>query len=168
MILTFWMLNFKPDFSLSSYTFIKRLSSSSSLSAIRDISSAYLRLLIILPTILILICDSSIPAFHMLYSAYKLNRQCDNKQVRCTHFPVLNQCFVPCLILTCFLICIWVSQINFNRFPRRLLRLTWYSHLFKNFPVFVIHIVKGFSVFNEAEVYEFFGIPLLLLWSKRC
>ena len=37
------MLSFKPTFSLSSYTFIKRLFSSSSLSAIRVVSSAYLR-----------------------------------------------------------------------------------------------------------------------------
>ena len=29
----------------------------------------------------------------------------------------------------------------------------WYSHLFKNFPQFVvIHTVKGFSIVNEAEV----------------
>ena len=34
MILVFWMLNFKPTFSLCSFTFIKRLFSSSSLSAI--------------------------------------------------------------------------------------------------------------------------------------
>ena len=47
MILVFWMLSFKPDFSLSSFT-IKRLFSSSSLSAIRVVSSAYLRLLIFL------------------------------------------------------------------------------------------------------------------------
>ena len=40
------MLSFKPTFSLSSFTFIKRLFSSSSLSAIRVVSSAYLRLLI--------------------------------------------------------------------------------------------------------------------------
>ena len=46
MILVFWMLSFKPTFSLSSFTFIKRLLSSSSLSAIRVVSSAYLRLLI--------------------------------------------------------------------------------------------------------------------------
>ena len=49
MILVFWMLSFKPTFSLSSFTFIKRLFSSSSLSAIRVVSSAYLRLLILLP-----------------------------------------------------------------------------------------------------------------------
>ena len=46
MIFIFWMLSFKPTFSLSSFTFIKRLFSSSSLSAIRVVSSAYLRLLI--------------------------------------------------------------------------------------------------------------------------
>ena len=48
MILVFWKLSFKPTFSLSSFTFIKRLFSSS-LSAIRVVSSAYLRLLIFLP-----------------------------------------------------------------------------------------------------------------------
>ena len=53
MIFIFWMLSFKPAFSLSSFTFIKRLLSSSSLSAIRVVSSAYLRLLIFLPAILI-------------------------------------------------------------------------------------------------------------------
>ena len=45
MILVFWMLSFKPTFSFSSFTFIKRLFSSSPLSAIRVVSSAYLRLL---------------------------------------------------------------------------------------------------------------------------
>ena len=56
MILVFWMLSFKPTFSLSSFTFIKRLLSSSSLSAIRVVSSAYLRLLIISLTILLHLC----------------------------------------------------------------------------------------------------------------
>ena len=46
MILVFWILSFKPTFSLPSFTFIKRLFSFSSLSAIRVVSSAYLRLLI--------------------------------------------------------------------------------------------------------------------------
>ena len=41
MIFVFWMLSFKPTFSLSSFTFIKRLLSSSSLPAIRVVSSAY-------------------------------------------------------------------------------------------------------------------------------
>ena len=70
LIFVFWMLRFKPTFSLSSFTFIKRLLSSS-LSAIRVVSSAYLRLLIFLPAILITAYASSSPAFLMTYSAYK-------------------------------------------------------------------------------------------------
>ena len=61
------MLNFKPTFSLSSFTFIKRLFSSSLLSAINVVPSLYLRLLIFLPAVLILACVSSSPAFHMKY-----------------------------------------------------------------------------------------------------
>ena len=68
MFLVFWMLSFKPTFSLSS--FIKRLFSSSLLSAIRVVSSAYLRLLIFLLAILIPACASSSLAFCMMYSAY--------------------------------------------------------------------------------------------------
>ena len=59
--------------SISSSSLKKK--SSSSLSATRVVSSAYMRLLIFLPTILIPTCDSSSPAFHMIYSAYKLNKQ---------------------------------------------------------------------------------------------
>ena len=48
----------------------------------------------------------------------------------------------------CFFTCIQVSQEAGKD--------VWYSHLFKNFPQFVvIHIVKGFSVANEAEVNVF-------------
>ena len=69
MIFVFWMLSFRPTFSLYSFTFIKRLFSSSSLSAIRVVSSAYLRLLIFLPAILIPAWASSSPVFLMMYSA---------------------------------------------------------------------------------------------------
>ena len=34
--------------------------------------------------------------------------------------------------------------------------MVWYSHLFKNFPQFVlIHTVKGFGIINKAEVDVF-------------
>ena len=72
MILVFWMLSFKPTFSLSSFTFIKRLFISS-LSALRVVSSAYLRLLIFLLAILIPACASSNPQ-------YGLNKHGDNIQ----------------------------------------------------------------------------------------
>ena len=61
MIFVFWMSSFKPSFSLSYFTFIKKLFSSSSLSAIRVVSSAYLRLLTFFLAILIPACASSQP-----------------------------------------------------------------------------------------------------------
>ena len=100
MILVFWMLSFKPTFSLSSFTFIKRLFSSSLLSAIGVVSSAYLRLFIFLLAILIPACASSSPAYLMMYSAYKLNKQVDNIQPWHTPFPIWNQSVVPCPVLS--------------------------------------------------------------------
>ena len=93
MILVFWMLSFKPVFSLFSFAFIKRLFSSSSPSAIREVSSAYLRLLIFLPAILIPACDSSSLAFHMMYFVQKLNKQGDNEPVHCS-MSGSNYCFL--------------------------------------------------------------------------
>ena len=84
MIFVFWMLSFKPVIPLYSFTFIKRLFSYSS--AIRVVSSAYLRLLIFLLAVLIPACDSSCSAFLMMYSAYKLNIQGGNIQPSCTPF----------------------------------------------------------------------------------
>ena len=88
MIFVFWMLSFKPACSLSSFTFVKRLFISSSLYAIREVSSAYLRFLIFLLAILIPACDSSNLAFYMMYSAYKLNKQGDNIQPWRTPFLI--------------------------------------------------------------------------------
>ena len=79
MILVFWMLSFKPTFSHSSFTF-KRLFSSALLSAIRVVSSVYLKLLRFPPEILIPACASSSPVFLMMYSTYKLNKHGDNIQ----------------------------------------------------------------------------------------
>ena len=59
MIFVFWILRFKTAFSIPSFSFIKRLFSSSSLSAVSVMSSAYLRLLIFLLAILISACASS-------------------------------------------------------------------------------------------------------------
>ena len=67
----FLMLSFKlVFFSLSSFTIIKMFFNSSSLSAIRAVSPAYLRLLTFLPATLIPVWDSSTLAFHMMCSAY--------------------------------------------------------------------------------------------------
>ena len=115
MIFAFWMLSLKPAFSLSSFTFIKKLFNSSSLPAIRVVSSSYLRLLIFPLAILIPACPSSSPAFHMMYSAYKLSKQGDNIQPWGTPFPILNQSVVPCLVLT-------VASLSAYKFLRRQVR----------------------------------------------
>ena len=112
--LHFWMLSAKSAFSLYSFTFIKRLFSSL-LSAIRVVSSAYLRLLIFLLAILIPACASSSPAFLMMYSAWKLNKQGDNVQPWRTPFPIWNQSVVTCLALT-------VASWPAYRFIRRQVR----------------------------------------------
>ena len=75
MIFVFLMLSFKPAFHSSCFTLIKRFFSPSSLSAIRVVSSACLRLLIFPQAILIPACASSSPAVLMMYSAWKLNKQ---------------------------------------------------------------------------------------------
>ena len=61
------------------------------------------------------ICDSSSLTFHMLYSAYKLNKYRDNIQLWCTPFPILNQSIFPCLVLT-------VASWPAYRFCRRQVR----------------------------------------------
>ena len=64
------MLRFKPTFSLSIFPFIKRLFSSSSLSAIRVVSSAYLRLLIFLSAIRFQLASlSHVQLFAILWGA---------------------------------------------------------------------------------------------------
>ena len=78
MVLVFWMLNFKPVFSLSSFTLIKKLFSPSSLSTIRLVSSAYLRLLIFLPAFLISTYESFSPAFRSFPGAS------DSKESACS------------------------------------------------------------------------------------
>ena len=152
MILVFWMLNFKPTFSLFFTFIIKRIFSSSSLSAIRVVSSAYLRLLIFLPAILIPACASSSPAFLMMYSAYKLNKQGDNTQLWCTPIPIWNHSVVLYPVLT-------VASWPAYRFLKRQVR---WSDLLQNFPQFVvIHTVKGFGIVNKAETEDFVELSCL-------
>ena len=113
MILVFWILSFKPTFSLSSFTFIKRLFSAL-LSAIRAVSSAYLRLLIFLPAVLIPVCASYSLTFCVMYSAYNLNKHGDSIQIWCTPFPIWNQSVVPCPVLT---VASWPAYRFLRRIP---------------------------------------------------
>ena len=136
--LSFWMINF--FFSLPSFTFIRSLFSSSSLSAIKVVSSAHLRLLIFLPAILIPACASSSPAFLMMYSAYKLNKQGDKIQLWRTAFPIWNQSVVPCPVLT-------VASWPAYRFLKRQIRWSGILISLRIFQFVVVHTVKGFGIY---------------------
>jgi len=167
MILVFWMLNFKPAFSLSPFTLIKRLFSSSSLSAIRVVSSAYLRLLIFLLAILISVCASSSSAFYIMYSIYKLNKQGDNIQPWCTPFLILNQFVVPCLILT-------VASWPAYRFPRRQVRwsgipISWRIFLSLSYVCMcVCAIYMHFFLTGKLTNHFTSESPTPVLWLQRC
>ena len=86
-----------------------------------------------------------------MYSAYKLKEQGDNKQGDDIQpsFSKLEPVLFSMSRSNCFfLICIQVSQ--------EAGKVVWYSHLFKNFPQFVvIHTVKDCGVVNKAEVDVF-------------
>ena len=186
MVLVFWMLSFKSTFSLSSFTFIKRLFSSS-LSAIKVVSSEYLRLLIFLLAVLIPVCASSSLAFCKIYSAYKLNKQGDNIQPWCTPFPICNQSVVPCPIL---IVAYWPK----HRFLRRQVRwsgipislrvfhsLLWFTQsksikqkkdIFLEFScsfydLDVGILISGFSAFSKSSLYiwKFSVYILTYCWS---
>ena len=59
----------------------------------------------------------------------------------------------------CFLTCIQIS--------REAGQVFWYSHLWKNFPQFVvIYTVKGFGIVNKAEV-DFFWNSLAFSVTQR-
>ena len=120
---------------------------------------AYLRLLIFLLAVLIPACESSSPAFHMMYSACKLNKQGDSIQPWHT-FPIWNQSFVPCLVLT-------VASWPVYRFCRRQVR--W------SLPI-SLRIFHSLLWFTQSKAWHsqwsrsrcFSGIPLLSPWSSEC
>ena len=88
---SFLNVELQTNFFTLLFTLIKKLFSSSLLSAIRVVSSVYLRLLIFLLAILIPACALFSPAFH---------KQCDNIQPWRIPFLIWNQSVVPCPVLT--------------------------------------------------------------------
>ena len=80
MNLVFSILSFKPAFSLSSFTFIKKLFSSSSLSAIKVPLHICISDVVDISLVNLHSSLCVIPAFCMMYSAYKLNKLGDGIQ----------------------------------------------------------------------------------------
>ena len=98
----------------------------------------------LLPAVLFPAWASSNLAVCEMYSAYKLNKQDDKIQSWCTPFLIWNQSVVPCLFLT-------VASWPTYRFLRKQVR---YSHLFKNFPQFVvIHTKTLGSQWNSSRCF---------------
>ena len=149
MILVFLTLSYKPDFSLSSFILMKRLFHSS-LSAMRVISSIYLRLLIIVLEILIPACDSSSSAFHMIYSTCKLSRETIYSLVM-----LLSQ-FWTSLLFHVPSVFFWPIY----RFLRKQVRWSGTPTSLRIFQFVVICTSKSFSIVSEAKV-DFFWNPLL-------
>ena len=57
--------------------------------------------------------------------------------------------------------------LTYIQVPQKIGKVVWYSHLFKNFPQFVvIYTVKGFSVVNEAEIDVLLEFPCLFYDPK--
>ena len=87
-----------------------------------------------------------------MYSAYKLNKQGDNIQPWRTPFPIWNQSFVPCPVLT-------VAPWPAYRFLKRQVRWPGIPISFRIFQLIVIHIVKGFAIVHKAEIDVFLELP---------
>ena len=94
-----------------------------------------MRLLIFLLAILIPACDTSSPAFRMMYSAYELNKQGDDIKPCCSPLQILRQSVIPCHFNCCYMTCIQVSQETG--------KVVWYFLLFKNRSQFVVNHTKG-------------------------
>ena len=139
---------------------IKRLFSSL-LSAIRVVSSAYLRLLILLPAILIPACASSSPASCMMYSANKLNKQGDNIQPWHTPFPIWKQSVVPCPVLT-------VASWSTYRFLRRQVKWSGIPISWRIFHSLLWSTVNGFGVVNKTEVDVFLELSYFFDAPNGC
>ena len=128
---------------------LSRDSCSSLLSAIKGISSAYMRLLIFLQAILIPAYDLSSLAFLHNVLVYKLKEQGDNIQPWRSLFPIWNKSVVLRLVLT-------VASWPTYRFLRRQVRWSGIPISLRFFQFVVIHAVKDFSIVDEAEVDFFF------------
>ena len=159
MILVFFNAEFQASFFTLSFHPYQEAHQFLFTFAIGMVPSAYMKLLIFSPAILIPACDASSLAFHIKYSAQKLNKQGDNIQ-SCIPYPVWNH--VSCCMSSsncCFLTHIQVSQETG--------RVVWYSYLFKNFPV-CCEPHKDFHLVDEAEVNVFLELPCFLHDPMEC
>ena len=140
----FFNISFKPALSLPSFTLNKS----------RVVSSAYLRLLIFLPPILISSRNLSSPAFLTMCSACRLNKQGDSRQPCRTPFLILNQSGVPYRVLT-------VASWPAYRFLRRQVRWSWQESNDK--PRQGIEKQRHYSA-DKGQYSQGYGLPTGHVW----
>ena len=126
-------------FSLSPFTFIKRLFRSASLSAIRRVVICISEVIDISPGNL----DSS-----SCFIQPSISHDVLCIQVWHTPFPICNQSVVPCLVLS-------VASWPAYRFLRRQVRWSDIPISLRIFQFIVIHTVKGSGIVNKAEIDVF-------------
>ena len=118
------------------------------------VSSAYLRLLMFLPPILIIACNSSSPAFLMMCSAYRLNKKGDSRQPCHSPFLILNESVVPYRVLT-------VASWPAYRFHRRQVRWSDIPVSLRAFHS-LLWSTQNFNVVDETKVDVFLEFPCFL------
>ena len=95
-----------------------------------------------------------------MYSAYKLNKQGDNRQPWRTPFRIWNQSVVPCPVLT-------VASWPAHGFLKRQVKWFGMTISFRIFQFIVIHTVKGFGIDNKAEIDVFLELLLFQLLKQE-
>ena len=152
IILVFWLWNFKPAFSLSSFTFIKRFFSSSLLSAIRVVSSAYLRLLIFLPAMLILACAFSLEHKQEAMGLIIIG---SDQLISLCFQSISHQC--------------WAALISLILLGVRIFLLFFFNSLTYSFTVSVnkAHLLKA-ETWRDLTCSLFFCPPYLSSSSAHC
>ena len=88
-------------------------------------------------------CNSSSPAFHMMYSAWKLNKHSDN----------IQPCHTPFQLVSCTCKVLPVASWPAYRFLRRLVKWSGIPISLRIFQFVVSHTVKSFSTVSEAEMF---------------
>ena len=123
-------------------------------------SSLYLRLFIFLLAILIPACESSSPAFPMMYSACKLNKPKQYTPLTYS-FPDLEQSVVPYPVLT---VAFWPTY----RFLRRQVKWFGIPISFRIFYSLLWSTQSKTLAHSKSRCRCFSGILLLSWWSSWC
>src|SRR6218665_552108 len=113
-IFVFFMLKYRPAFSLSLFSLRISFARSAFFPAINVVPSAYLKLFSVLPAIFTPSFASSISVFLIILSAYRLNKNGDKMQPSLTPFFILNLSVSPNSVLLFSLLPLHLPFLSFS------------------------------------------------------